>query len=119
MAKASDFGSEDCRFNSCQGRVYFFSSHLYKYIKLIPSCIDSLSDRPSSITTTTRQSKTKFSHFFGRSSTNNKSNQIENCLLPSSINNSSLKRTKSATKLERLKRQPQPLITTYNQSSHL
>jgi len=54
-----------------------------------------LSDRPSlSVTTTTpinRQSKTKLSQFFARSS----------------FANHSLKRTKSATKLERQRRQQQ------------
>ncbi|CAF3592828.1 unnamed protein product [Adineta steineri] len=77
---------------------------------------DSLSDRLSSSTTTsTRQSKTKFSYFFGRSSANNKSNQQS---LPSpNINIDSLKRTKSVTKLERQKRLQQPLITTNNQQT--
>jgi hypothetical protein len=79
-------------------------------------CIDSLSDRLSSITTatttTTRQSKTKFSYFFGRSSTNNKSNNNQQS--SPNINNDSLKRTKSVTKLERQKRLQQPLITSNN-----
>ncbi len=92
-------------------------------MKLIPLCLDSSSDRPSSITTTTtttaRQSKTKFSHFFGRSSTNNKSNQIEDSLPSSNINIDSLKRTKSVTKLEREKHHQQRLTTTNNQESLL
>jgi hypothetical protein len=91
-------------------------------MKLIPLCLDSSSDRPSSITTTTtttRQSKTKFSHFFGRSSTNNKSNHIEHSLPSSNINIESLKRTKSVTKLERQKHHQQPVITNNNQQSLL
>jgi hypothetical protein len=91
--------------------LFFFIHPLNKF----HHCVDLLSDRSSSITTTTRQSKTKFSQFFGRSSSNNKSNQIEHSLLPSNTTNHSLKRTKSVTKLERQKRQPQSLIT----GSHL
>ena len=123
MAKASDFGSEDCRFKSCQGRVsffFFFFSSLYIHMKLIPLCIDSFSDRPSSITTaTTRQSKTKFPHFFARSSTQHKPQLLEHSFLPSKINHTPLKRTKSVTKLERQRRHQQPLTTAHHQSSDL
>jgi len=65
-----------------------------------------LSDRPSlSVTTTTttpinRQSKTKLSQFFARSS----------------FANHSLKRTKSATKLERQRRQQQQQQQSQSQS---
>ncbi|CAF3884835.1 unnamed protein product, partial [Rotaria sordida] len=79
---------------------------------------DSLSDRLSSITTTTnRQSKTKFSYFFGRSSTNNKSNTNQQSLPSPNINIDSLKRTKSVTKLERQKRLQQSLINSNNQQT--
>ncbi|CAF4551521.1 unnamed protein product, partial [Rotaria socialis] len=76
----------------------------------------SLSDRLSSITTTTtRQSKTKFSYFFGRSSANNKSSHNQQPLPSPNINIDSLKRTKSVTKLERQKRLQQPLLNPNNQ----
>ncbi|UJR34181.1 hypothetical protein I4U23_021587 [Adineta vaga] len=79
------------------------------------SFTDSLSDRLSSTTTaSTRQSKTKFSYFFGRSSTHNKSNHNQTSLPSPNITLDSLKRTKSVTKLERQKRLQQPLITPNN-----
>ena len=31
MDKASDFGSEDCRFESCHGRVFLFNNKTYKH----------------------------------------------------------------------------------------
>ncbi|CAF3987551.1 unnamed protein product, partial [Rotaria sp. Silwood1] len=85
----------------------------------LASFTDSLSDRLSTITTTTnRQSKTKFSYFFGRSSTNNKSNTNQQQSLPSpNINIDSLKRTKSVTKLERQKRLQQSLLNSNNQQT--
>ncbi|CAF4558752.1 unnamed protein product [Rotaria socialis] len=82
----------------------------------LASFTDSLSDRLSSITTTTtRQSKTKFSYFFGRSSANNKSSHNQQPLPSPNINIDSLKRTKSVTKLERQKRLQQPLLNPNNQ----
>ncbi|CAF1179254.1 unnamed protein product [Adineta ricciae] len=81
------------------------------------SFTDSLSDRLSTTnitTASTRQSKTKFSYFFGRSSTHNKSSQNQTSLPSPNINLDSLKRTKSVTKLERQKRLQQPLITPIN-----
>ncbi|CAF2163225.1 unnamed protein product, partial [Rotaria magnacalcarata] len=84
----------------------------------LASFTDSLSDRLSSITTTTtRQSKTKFSYFFGRSSANNKSSHNQQPLPSPNINIDSLKRTKSVTKLERQKRLQQPLLNTNNQQT--
>jgi len=88
------------------------------------SFADSVSDRhsPSTSTTTTttttinpRQSKTKFSSFFGRSSTNSKTSQIP----PSpNVHFDPLKRTKSVTKLERQKRLQQTTTNTnFPQSS--
>ncbi|CAF3083634.1 unnamed protein product [Rotaria sp. Silwood2] len=84
----------------------------------LASFTDSLSDRLSSITTATnRQSKTKFSYFFGRSSTNNKSNTNQQSLPSPNINIDSLKRTKSVTKLERQKRLQQSLLNSNNQQT--